>query len=553
MPQPVPFIPDNAPFTAEQRAWLNGYLAGLFSSTGEQAARNGSGPAQLPGPPLLILFGSQSGNAEALAKRLGREAAQKGFQPRVLDLAQHEEIRWEKESQALLISSTWGEGEMPDNAKAFWEYLHQDSAPQLSHLNFSVLALGDTNYADFCQAGKNLDRRLEELGARRLHPRADCDVDYDAKVKEWSEGVWAALSSGTVSLPSSTLSVEPSTNGQTAPSQTGYSRTRPFPAPLLIKRSLTQTGSEKDVQHFEFSIEGSNLSYQVGDALGVCPQNDPAVVDQILQAYGFSGTESVPLPDEQKAPLREALQHSYEIRKFLGTQPKQPCSPVDFVGSLKRLAPRLYSIASSPRAHPGQVHLTISIVRYQADGLLHQGVCSAFLADRLEIGTTTGVFLQPSHGFKLPASGDTPIIMVGPGTGIAPFRAFLEERQIIGASGKNWLFFGDQRRAYDFLYEEQLTAWQQDGFLQRLDLAFSRDQSEKIYVQQRMQEQGAELWRWLEDGAHFYVCGDASRMAKDVDDTLHRIIQEHGGRTAEIAAEYVQKLKAEKRYQRDVY
>jgi sulfite reductase (NADPH) flavoprotein alpha-component len=360
---------------------------------------------------------------------------------------------------------------------------------------------------------------------------------------------------------------------------------------LLKNLCLNKAGSGKEVRHFEIDLDGSGLTYEPGDALGVLPTNCPTLVQDILTHLRCNGEEPVGI-NGADVPLREALSRYLDITKssndLLSTVARrardcelarllepgrsaelknwlwgrgvidvlellsEPLPAAEFVKVLRKLSPRLYSVASSPKAHPRQVHLTVSAVRYESHGRARKGVASTFLADRA-VDADAKIFVQPSHGFKLPKSGDTPIIMIGPGTGIAPFRAFLEERQVTGAKGKNWLFFGDQKHSTDFLYEEELTKWLRDGHLTRLDLAFSRDQVEKIYVQHRMVEQAVELWSWLQEGAHFYVCGDASRMAKDVDAALHRIVERAGGLDAEAAAEFVEGLKAEKRYQRDVY
>ena len=598
----IPYIPSSAPFTPEQRAWLNGYLAGLFADAnlGEPGAtsRSQSAPAK-PADPLLVLYGSQSGSAEGLAKKFAKEAAAKGFAPRVMELNAAARLDLTQEARAVIITSTWGDGEPPDNATEFWSHISAEAAPKLANLNYSVLALGDKNYSEFCGAGKKFDERLETLGAKRIHPRVDCDLDYEALAKGWMDGVWPALlatSTGSESVTSkpaiSPNDPSPATDSPTA--SPGYSRTNLFPARLITNRKLTGANSGKDTRHFEISLQGSGLTYEVGDALGVLPQNCPALVDEMIQALGCDGEEAVTEPSGKETSLRSALLRSYQITKpgssllqliadkagdeelksllepsrkadldeflygrevidLLLRCPSAKLTPKEFVGLLAKLQPRLYSISSSPKAHPGEVHLTIAVVRYESHSRTRKGVCSTFLADRVEADTPVPVFVQTSHGFRIPADGSKPIIMIGPGTGIAPFRAFLEERRATSATGKNWLFFGDQKAASDFLYREQLEAMLAEGSLTRLDTAFSRDQADKIYVQTRMLEQAAELWRWLEDGAHLYVCGDAKRMAKDVDAALHEILQNAGGKTADEAKAYVAKLKSDKRYQRDVY
>ena len=598
----IPYIPSTAPFTPEQRAWLNGYLAGLFADANQgepgAASRIQSAPVKAADP-LLVLYGSQSGSAEGLAKKFAKEAMAKGFAPRVMDLNAAAKLDLTQEARAVIITSTWGDGDPPDNALEFWSHISAEAAPKLANLNYSVLALGDKNYSEFCGAGKKFDERLATLGARRIHPRVDCDVDYEPSAKGWMEAVWPALlataqgggagGSGAVTSPNGS-----SANTDLLITSPSYSRTNPFPARLITNRKLTGADSGKDTRHFEISLQGSGLSYEVGDALGVVPQNCPALVDEIVRALGCDGEEAVTEPSGKETSLRSALLRNYQITKpgstllqliadkagdeelkalldparkadldkFLyGREvidvllrcPAAKFAPKEFVRLLAKLQPRLYSISSSPKAHPGEVHLTIAAVRYESHSRSRKGVCSTFLADRVEADTSVPVFVQTSHGFRIPADGGRPIIMIGPGTGIAPFRAFLEERRAIGATGKNWLFFGDQKAASDFLYREQLEAMLAEGSLTRLDTAFSRDQAEKIYVQTRMLEQAAELWRWLEEGAHLYVCGDAKRMAKDVDGALHDIIQKVGAKTADEVKAYVSKLKSDKRYQRDVY
>ncbi|HSJ04382.1 MAG: sulfite reductase flavoprotein subunit alpha [Verrucomicrobium sp.] len=551
----VPIIPESAPFSSEQRAWLNGFLAGILSQ-GQSAAPQAGLPATAAAkerPPLLIAFGSQSGNAETLAKQLVKEAAGRGFAARAAGLDSLQPAGLAAEKNVLIVTSTWGEGDMPDNAISFWEGLNQNgSSPKLDGVRYSVLALGDMNYGDtFCLAGRKLDQRLEELGASRIHPRVDCDVEFDELAKSWSEGVFKSLESGATAA--ATVAVVETAPAPAQEAASGYGKKNPFPAALLHNLALNHAESAKDTRHIAFSLAGSGLAYETGDALGVFSENCPEVVAAVIAAHELDPETLVPLPDGGEAALKVALQKAYEVRQLVGVPAVKPASAAEFVDKLRKLQPRLYSIASSLKAHPEEVHLCVGAVRYEKDGTAHKGVASTFLADRLPTGETTGVFVHTAKHFRVPADATKPMIMVGPGTGIAPFRAFLEEREAAGASGKNWLFFGDQRAATDFLYRDQIEAWQQSGFLTRLDLAFSRDQAEKIYVQTRMLQSAAELWKWLEEGAHFYVCGDASRMAKDVDAALHTIIQQEGGKTADEAAAYVADLKKTKRYARDVY
>ena len=629
----VPFIPDTAPFSEEQRQWLNGFLAGLFSdAAADPAALLGQTAAPAlaaPPAPVLILFGSQTGNAEGLAKRV-KAAAEKagGLVPRLLDMAKYDAGELSKESNLLVVTSTWGEGDPPDNAAGFMDKLAADSFPRLEKLRYSVLALGDRNYEDFCGCGRKLDERLAALGARRALARQDCDTDYDAPARAWLDAVLPILqqpdgAEEKQASPATAIGhhdeakhMDPGANdlaraglpvrSQQVPPQNGasvaaaapaavYSRTNPFPARLLASRKLTLDGSDKDTRHYEICLKDSGLAYEVGDALGLLPANSPELVQEILDALGFDGEEEVTSHDGARKPLRQALIHDFQVRAphkeflleiskrdpadtflrdlldpdirteldqylygreiidFLLGSPKLGFTADEFVKLLRKLQPRLYSIASSLKAHPEQVHLTVDTLRYEAHGRKRHRVSSTFLADRATETTTLPVFIQQAKHFRLPEDRERPVIMVGPGTGIAPFRAFLQERQATGAKGGNWLFFGAQKSATDYFYQEELTDFRQSGCLTRLDLAFSRDQAEKIYVQTRMQQNAAELWRWLEDGAHFYVCGDAKRMAKDVDDTLHAVIREAGGRTEDGAKDYVAAMKKNKRYQRDVY
>jgi sulfite reductase (NADPH) flavoprotein alpha-component len=587
----IPCLPDNAPFTPEQRAYLNGFLAGLFSRAPVTAGAPAPSPAAKSLQPLTILFGSQTGNAENLAKRIAKEAGRRGFAPTVHEMGAYPTTQLAAENSLLIVTSTFGDGDPPDNARAFWEFVRGENAPRLGQTRFSVCALGDSNYPKFCAFGRELDQRIETLGGRRVRARVDCDVDFEAPFQTWLDAALAELGAGAAAAPATPEASVPEAPRATSPA---FSRNRPFPASMRTNRKLNGPGSAKEVRHFEFSLEGSGLNYEAGDACGVFPQNCPELVTEVLRALDARATEPVPGQDGQAVSLEEALVRHYdliniptpllqalasrtqdsaltalaspgangELTKFLRGRevidlllayPSVMFAPAEFVGLLKKLQPRLYSISSSPRAHAGEVHLTVGIVRYESRGRARKGVCSTFLADRVAASAPVPVFIHSNKNFRPPAGGDTPMIMVGPGTGIAPFRAFLHERRATGAKGRNWVFFGDQCAASDFLYRDEFEAWQRDGLLARLDTAFSRDQAEKIYVQHRMREQARELFEWLEAGAHFYVCGDASRMARDVDEALGRVVEVGGGRTPAQASEYVDKLKSAKRYQRDVY
>ncbi|WP_309380179.1 assimilatory sulfite reductase (NADPH) flavoprotein subunit [Cerasicoccus frondis] len=595
-------IPSHAPFSEPQRnslnqilptltdpqvTWLSGFLAGAQASGGA-SAEAAPVPAAPSSIPLTILYGTESGNAETLAAEAKKAAAAKGFKAKIVDMGDYKTGDFAKEKNLLVICSTWGDGEPPDRAVPFYEFVMGDKAPKLEGARFSVLALGDTAYEKFCQTGKDFDARLEKLGAKRFHPRTDCDLDYEGPFKKWLDGALHDLSE--LAAPAA-----PATNGAAvlAPAAPAieYGKKNPFPSELLERVLLNGRGSIKETIHLEMSLAGSGLTYDAGDALAVIPTNCPDDVEHVIASGKFKADDAVAAPDGSEGPLNEVLAQYYDItgltknivKKYnelaksaeltalLDDKEKlqnylwgrQICdlladypiglSAKDFVGLLRKMPPRLYSIASSMKAHPDEVHLTVAAVRYDAYGRKRKGVASTFLADRVAIGETLPVYTHHNKNFKLPASGDTPIIMVGPGTGIAPFRSFVEDRAADGAKGKNWLFFGDQRFSYDFLYQLEWQDYLKDGVLTKLNTAFSRDQPEKIYVQQRLIEEGKDVYAWLQDGAHFYVCGDASRMAHDVNEALISIYQQHGGLSPEDAAAAVKQLQKDKRYQRDVY
>ena len=577
------YISDDAPFNAEQRAWLNTLVGNFINDLTAGKGLAGSSGEIVP---VKILFGSQTGNSEALAKKLSKAMAKANFSPEVVDMGDYEGSQFAEDSNVLIITSTYGDGEPPDNAADLHEFILSDAAPKLENLSYSVLSLGDTEYPDFCKCGIEFDERLAELGAKRVVDRVDCDVDFDEPFNNWKKAVMDAL--GASVAPAPTLDDEDE-------EEDGYSKTNPFPSTILSNYNLNTEGSGRETHHIEFSLAGSGLEYEAGDALSVFPVNPEDVVDKIIASLPFNTKDEVPLPSgKSEVSLKEALMYHYDIRSLskglIQEWQKRSGSPYlrsvveadskehydaftwgrelidlvvdypadfadgeEFVSILKKLQPRLYSISSSPKAHPGEVHLTVAVVRYHAHHRERGGVCSTFLSDRVD-GFQPKVFVHANKAFRLPEDLSKPVIMCGPGTGIAPFRAFLEERRATEASGKNWLLFGNPHESTDFLYQNELEGMLADGTLARLDTAFSRDQAEKIYVQDRMLEAGAEIWKWLHDeGGYFFVCGDASRMAKDVDAALHKIAEEHGGLSAEAAVEFIKAMKKQKRYARDVY
>ncbi len=584
--------------TESQRIWLSGYLS-AYSGAAVAAPAPGTPaglPVEAPGAPAApaapkeatVLFGSQTGNSSKLAKKLTKKLEDQGLQVTLASMNDFKPNALKSVSNLLIVVSTHGEGEPPDSALAFHEFLLGKRAPKLESLGFSVLALGDTSYEFFCQTGKDFDKRLEELGGKRLVDRVDCDVDFDEAAEQWMSQVVSALSvpvSGAV--PSSAAS------GSAIESE--YTRSNPYQAEVLENLNLNGRGSDRETRHLEISLEGSNLQYEPGDSLGIYPENDPELVAELIEAMGWSAAEQVTVnKNGDKLPLGEALRKHFEItvltkplleqisklapssgvgellqtgkeqelrayiadRDLLDLATDYPIKGVpasEFATVLRKLPARLYSIASSPSAYPGEVHVTVRAVRYEARGRARKGVCSVHLAERVASGEALPVFVQQNDNFKLPQNPDAPIIMIGPGTGVAPFRAFLGEREETGAAGKSWLFYGDQHFATDFLYQVEWQRWLKDGVLTRMDVAFSRDTDKKVYVQHRMHEHAKELYEWLQAGAYVYVCGDEKKMAHDVHRALLDILEQEGGLTPEAAGEYMARLQQQKRYQRDVY
>ena len=582
--------------TDSQKVWLSGYLAATQSGSASVPAAPeapvAGAVAQANVKPVskdvTILYGSQTGNAQSLAEKSGKTLEERGYKVTVSSMSDFKPNNLKKVENLLIVVSTHGEGDPPDNALSFHEFLHGKRAPKLDDLRFSVLSLGDSSYEFFCQTGKEFDQRLEDLGGTRLYPRIDCDLDFDEPAAEWIEGVYAGLSEV------QSASVESASAVAAAPAvESAYSRTNPFKAEVLENLNLNGRGSNKETRHVELSLEGSGLTYEPGDSLGVYPENDPELVELVLETTKWDGNQTVTV-NKEEVTLKEALSKKLEITvltkpliekaaqlssneelKALVVPEKinelksyidgrdlidllrdfgpWNVSAQDFVAILRKMPSRLYSISSSLAANPEEVHLTIGAVRYETHGRKRNGVASILTAERLQPGDTLPVYVQNNQNFKLPENPDTPIIMVGPGTGVAPFRSFMQEREEIGAEGKSWMFFGDQHFVTDFLYQTEWQKWLKDGVLTKMDVAFSRDTEDKVYVQHRMKEHSKELFEWLEQGAVVYICGDEKHMAHDVHQTLIDIIEKEGGLSREKAESYLADMQQTKRYQRDVY
>lgn len=572
-----------------QLFWLAGFLAGkcsggTASSTAQSAVSSG---ASTPfAPELTVLFGSQTGNAEELAQQLAARASDKGISAKLVDMADYKPKQLKKEQYLAVLASTHGEGDPPDNALDLHEFLHGKKAPKLEGLRYSVLSLGDSSYEHFCKTGQDFDNKLAELGATALAERVDCDVDYEDLAEGWINRILEIIASEAgASQPAAASSV----TAELAPIS-AFSRKNPYAAVILTNQLLSGRGSDKEVRHIELSLEDSGLAYKPGDAVGVYPENNPALVSELLNTLGFDGEQRVSA-DERDIPLREALAFYREITLLTPPLMKQWAellngddlnalvadstelrawtegrdlldliqawpiawlTPQELVSLLRKLPARLYSISSSQAAVEDEVHITVAAVRYSSYGRDREGVASAWLSDRMNEGDQVRVYIDPNKKFALP-DDSKPVIMIGPGTGVAPFRAFLQEREEREAEGDNWLFFGDRRFRSDFLYQSEWLKWRRDGLLTRLDVAFSRDQAEKRYVQHCLRENSAEVWAWLQRGASLYVCGDAEKMAPDVHQAMLDIASEQGGLNPEQAEDYLRQLNRDKRYQRDVY
>lgn len=585
-------LPDGAPFasderhaldrilggaSAEQRAWLSGFLAGLAAHQGAQAAP--AAPAR-PAEPLLVLYASEGGNAEAVAAKLAGTAKRQGFKVTLQDVADSSPAEAAKAKNLLIVAATWGEGDPPSRAVAFVEALMAEGAPRFEGVRFGVLALGDRAYADFCATGRAIDERLAALGGVRALARVEADLDYAKPAAAWSEAALKALAPAEAKAGPGAGADIIRLDFPHAAAEPEWSREQPFAAEVLEQVILTSSRSEKVTAHLELSLAGSGLAYQPGDALMLVPENAPEAVAELLAAAGIAGDETLAATLRRERDVTTLSRNTLET--FQKLRPHHALADllaggdvrgwlegrqvVDLLQAfpsrldagelnelLRPLPARAYSIASSPLAHPEEAHLLVGLVDYESQGRRRQGVASGHIAHRLAKGQEIGVYLRPNKHFRLPEDGDTPIVMVGPGTGVAPFRGFVQHRRERGDAGKSWLFFGEQRFTHDFLYQLEWQELVEEGALTRMDVAFSRDQPEKVYVQHRMWAERAELWRWLQEGAVLYLCGDATRMAKDVEAVLRKIAVDQGGLGEEAAAGWLDEQVRAKRFRKDVY
>ena len=582
----------------EQATWISGYFSGVSDSFrlgtrgGTALAERVPVVAETAAPAvatrtLTVLYASETGNSTALAKALAQDAKAQGIHATAVSMADYKVRALKDEQDLVVIASTHGEGDPPQAGIGFFEFLESRKAPKLPQLRFAVLALGDSTYEKYCEAGKRIDRRLEELGARRIADRVDCDVDYDEPSAAWHADVLRRLA------PAAQAAAAVATSSVPASAQSAsFDKKNPFAASVIDNIVLTGRGSSKETRHIELSLADSGLTYQPGDALGVVPRNNPTLVASLIEKLKLNADAPVTVK-QQSLPLREALGHAYEITtatpRFLdhwaavtGSSelerlrspeesaaraaflhnhhvldivtrfPASGIEPATLLAGLRPLQPRLYSIASSLAAAPDEVHLTVSTVRYNLHDIPRAGVASGFLASLTGEDAMLPVYIQPSAHFHLPAN-DVPIIMIGAGTGVAPYRSFMQQREAEGAAGRSWLFFGERNFRSDFLYQVEWQALLKSGALSRMDVAFSRDGANKVYVQDRLREQGKDVYAWLEDGAQIYVCGDATHMAPDVHKALANVVETHGGLSREAANEYLTELQRDRRYLLDVY
>lgn len=580
--------------TAQQQAFLAGYLwANSQGATGAVAAGGQGAPAALAAAPvpkrhITVISASATGNAAGIAKKLTGRLEAEALDVSLTSAGSYKARQLPKEDIVIIATSTQGDGDPPEEGVALHSYLFGKKAPKLDGISFAVVGLGDSSYPQFCQCGIDFDTKLAELGGERLLDRVDADVDYQAVTDAWIDDIVAKLKD-VAGGSAAAVATAPAASAEAA-SESAYNKENPFTATLLKSHPLVTDDAGRMVQHIEIDLDESGLQYQPGDVCGVVTNNPDAVVSEVLALNGLSGDESV---DGRRGAtsIRQALVEQCDLNQLTPSlltdyastannadlsdlvadkaqlQAYQAATPVvglmkDYPQALpaqrlfdvlKPLAPRLYSIASSQAEVGDEVHLCVALVDIEHDGASYHGSASGLLTNRLEEGDELQVFIETNPRFRLPPSGDTPTIMIGPGTGIAPFRAFMQQRRDDGANGQNWLFFGNRHYRSDFLYQAEWIEFRDQGLLNQWSLAWSRDGDNKVYVQDKIREQAEQFWSWLEQGAHIYVCGDASRMAKDVEQAILDVIAEQGGKDADDAKDYLNELREADRYQRDVY
>ena len=592
--------------TPEQKVWLSGYLVanqqltsgtsetqgsqiGAISKDTETMLQQNEPTIQPEKRAITLLYGSETGNAQGLAEIFEERLSNIGHNVTLKAMEEFKPKNLKNVEDLFIITSTQGEGDPPDNAAELHEFIHGRKAPKLEGVRFSVLALGDQTYEFFCQTGKDFDKKLEELGAERLYERVDCDVDYEEDAEKWMANVINTIDSA----PEGTQSEQVVSESIKSAKEKKYSKANPYQAEVLENINLNGRGSNKETRHIEFLLDNFGEEYEVGDCLVVLPQNDPALVELLMSTLGWDPGDQIQISEDgDTISLEEALTSYFEITKLtkpllqnaaayfdnealedkvqdsewiqnyiegrdfidlLNDFPPEELEPEDLYQILRKLPPREYSISSSYQSLPDEVHITVGAVRYNTHGRDRSGVCSVQFAERIQPGDTVPIYLKRNPNFKFPKDGDTPVIMIGPGTGIAPFRAHMQEREEYGYKGNTWLFFGDQHFTTDFLYQTEWQEWLKDGVLEKMNVAFSRDTDQKVYVQHRIAEHSKEFNEWLEKGASIYICGDEKNMAKDVHQAIRNVLVKEQNLTEEDAESYLKQMKKDKRYQRDVY
>ena len=592
--------------TPEQKVWLSGYLVanqqltsgtsdtqgsqiGAVSKDTETMLQQNEPAIQPEKRAITLLYGSETGNAQGLAEIFEERLSNIGHNVTLKAMDEFKPKNLKNVEDLFIITSTQGEGDPPDNAAELHEFIHGRKAPKLEGVRFSVLALGDQTYEFFCQTGKDFDKKLEELGAERLYERVDCDVDYEEDAEKWMANVINTIDSA----PEGTQSEQVVSESIKSAKEKKYSKANPYQAEVLENINLNGRGSNKETRHIEFLLDNFGEEYEVGDCLVVLPQNDPALVELLMSTLGWDPGDQIQISEDgDTISLEEALTSYFEITKLtrpllqnaaayfdnealedkvqdsewiqnyiegrdfidlLNDFPPEELEPEDLYQILRKLPPREYSISSSYQSLPDEVHITVGAVRYNTHGRDRSGVCSVQFAERIQPGDTVPIYLKRNPNFKFPKDGDTPVIMIGPGTGIAPFRAHMQEREEYGYKGNTWLFFGDQHFTTDFLYQTEWQEWLKDGVLEKMNVAFSRDTDQKVYVQHRIAEHSKEFNEWLEKGASIYICGDEKNMAKDVHQAIRNVLVKEQNLTEEDAESYLKQMKKDKRYQRDVY